>query len=229
MEKKEEKLTFSDKLGKWILKNRVALISVLVTLFLVAVICIVAFSVVNKNTEKKYEQLATIETNYVASLTNIDISDDEKATKASEAIAAALELAEANAKNGVGVRAYMLAAEINYKNENFVEAAAAWENAAKIDMNAYTAPLCLYNAAVCYEELGNVDGAIANIKKAIESDNFVLKPKAIFNLGRLEESRENYMGAAEYYNDLATNYVNDERSKFAKSRLIYLQEAGLLN
>ena len=76
MEKKEEKLTFSDKLGKWILKNRVALISVLVTLFLVAVICIVAFSVVNKNTEKKYEQLATIETNYVASLTNFDISDE---------------------------------------------------------------------------------------------------------------------------------------------------------
>jgi hypothetical protein len=69
---------------------------------------------------------------------------------------------------------------------------------------------------------------IANIEKEIESDNFVLKPKAIFNLGRLEESRENYMGAAEYYNDLATNYVNDERAKFAKSRLIYLQEAGLL-
>ena len=229
MEKKEEKLTFSDKLGKWILKNRVALISVLVTLFLVAVICIVAFSVVNKNTEKKYEQLATIETNYVASLTNIDISDDEKATKASEAIAAALELAEANTKNGVGVRAYMLAAEINYKNENFVEAAAAWENAAKANTKAYTAPLSLYNAAACYEEIGNIDAAIENIKKANEYSNFSLKAKAIFDLGRLEETRGDYSAAVNYYNDLITNYSYDEWTKVAKSRVILLQEQGFLN
>ena len=46
MEKKEEKLTFSDKLGKWILKNRVILISILVVLFVGGVVSATAFSAV---------------------------------------------------------------------------------------------------------------------------------------------------------------------------------------
>lgn len=228
MEKKEEKLTFSDKLGKWIYKNRVALISVLAALFVVGIASAIIFSVVANNTEKKYAEIYALETEYSTTTVNLDLTEDEKNAEFDVILNEVLAIASANSKNDVGIRAYMLAAEIQFAKADFMNAAAAWENAAKIDEKAYTAPLCFYNAAVCYEELGNVDGAIANIEKAIESDNFVLKPKAIFNLGRLEELRENYMGAAEYYNDLATNYVNDERAKFAKSRLIYLQEAGLL-
>ena len=123
----------------------------------------------------------------------------------------------------------MLAAEIEFSNKDYVNAAAYWDKAANANLKAYTAPLCLYNAAICYEEQGNVDAAIANIKKAVESENFNLKAKAIFNLGRLEESRGNNAAAAEYYNDLVQNYSSDEKAKFAKSRLIYLKEQGLLN
>ncbi|MBQ8353800.1 MAG: tetratricopeptide repeat protein [Spirochaetaceae bacterium] len=229
MEKKEEKLTFSDKLGKWILKNRVILISILVVLFVGGVVSAIAFSAVKSNTEKKYAELYALSTEYNSVTVNVELSDDEKNQQSDDILAKVLKVAEDNSKNGLGIRAYMLAAEIQFNKKDYAAAAASWDNAAKINPKAYTAPLCLYNASVCYEELGNIDGAIANIKKACESENFTLKSKAIFNLGRLEEGRGNFAAAAEYYNDLVQNYSSDEKAKFAKSRLIFLTEQGKLN
>ena len=226
---KEEKLSFSDKLGKWILKNRVALISILVTIFVVAVVCVIAFSIMSKNTEKKFANLYALTTEYNAVVVNLDLSDEEKFAESQAILTDVLAIADANAKNSVGIRAYMLAAEIQFANKDYANAAASWENAANANLKVYTAPLSFYNAAVCYEELGNYDAAIASLKKTIESDDFALKAKAIFNLGRLEETIGNYAAAADAYNDIVTNYPELEKFNLAKSRLIYLKEQGLLN
>ena len=225
---KEEKLSFSDKLGKWILKNRVVLISILVTIFVAAVVCVIAFSAVSKNTEKKFADLYALTTEYNAVVVT-DLSEEEKFAESQAILTDVLAIADANAKNGVGIRAYMFAAEIQFANNDFANAADAWEKAAKANLKVYTAPLSFYNAAVCYEELGKYDAAIASLKKAIESDDFALKAKAIFNIGRLEETIENYAAAADAYNDIIQNYSSLEVYNFAKSRLIYLKEQGLLN
>ena len=226
---KEEKLSFSDKLGKWILKNRVVLISILATIFVAAVVGTIAFSLVSKNTEKKFADLYALTSEYNANAVDLELSDEEKFAESQAILADVLSIADANAKNSVGIRAYMLAAEIQFANKDYANAAAAWENAANVNLKVYTAPLCFYNAAVCYEELGNYDAAIASLKKAIESDDFALKAKAIFNIGRLEETIGNYADAADAYNDIVTNYPELEKFNLAKSRLIYLKEQGLLN
>ena len=226
---KEEKLSFSDKLGKWILKNRVVLISILAVIFVAGVVGAIAFSVAAKNTEKKFANLYDLTTEYNAVVEDLDFSDEEKFAESQVILADVLSIADANAKNSVGIRAYMLAAEIQFANKDYANAAASWENAANANLKVYTAPLSFYNAAVCYEELGNYDAAIASLKKAIESDDFALKAKAIFNLGRLEETIGNYAAAADAYNDIVENYSSLEVFNFAKSRLIYLKEQGLLN
>ena len=57
MEKKEEKLTFSDKLGKWIYKNRKLLISLIVILLIGGIAIAFGTSSIKKNIEKNFHNL----------------------------------------------------------------------------------------------------------------------------------------------------------------------------
>lgn len=218
MEKKEEKLTFSDKLGKWILKNRIVLISILSVILVVGIASAIIFSVVSKNTEKKYAEIYALSTEYV------QLTEEDKEAKTTEILDSVLNIAGKNAKNGVGIRAYMLAAEIYYQNKDYEAAAEAYKNAANANLKAYTAPLCFYNAAVCYEELGNIDAAIEYINKANDCENFTLKAKGLFNLGRLEEQRGNTDAAIEYYNALINDFGYDQWTTLAKSRVLLLSK-----
>ena len=148
---KEEKQTFSDKLGKWIYKHRVALISVLAILLVAGIAAAVIFSTISKNTEKKFAELDTMISEYTTLSYDFEKSEDEKIADSKVILDKIISVADANAKNGVGLRAYMAAAEIYYKNNDFEQAAQAWENAANANKKAYTNSLSLYNAAVCYE------------------------------------------------------------------------------
>ena len=99
MEKKEEKLTFSDKLGKWIYKNRVALISVLAALFVVGSASAIIFSVVANNTEKKYAEIYALETEYSTTTVNLDLTEDEKNAEFDVILNEVLAIASANGKS----------------------------------------------------------------------------------------------------------------------------------
>ena len=99
MEKKEEKLTFSDKLGKWIYKNRVALISVLAALFVVGIASAIIFSVVENNTEKKYAEIYALETEYSTTTVNLDLTEDEKNAEFDVILNEVLAIASANGKS----------------------------------------------------------------------------------------------------------------------------------
>ena len=158
-----------------------------------------------------------------------DKTEDEKLAESKVIAEEMIALAETNKKNGVALRAYMNAAEIYYDNGDFALAAECWENAAKVNEKAYTAGISLYNASVCYEELGNIDAAIAALEKAAANENFPLATKAMFNQGRLEEAKSNYDAAYDIYNALVAKNASDEWAKLAKTRAIYLEEENLIN
>lgn len=229
MDKKEEKLSFSDKLGKWIYKNRVILISVIVIALFVGIACAIIFSVINKNTEKKFAELDTLVVEYASLNYDFEKTEDEKALEVASILESITALADDNASNGVGLRAYMTAAEINFNNEDYQAAIDAWLKVVEANNKAYTAPLSLYQIAVSYEELGDIENAISYLEKASEYDNFSLKSKALFNQGRLEESRGNYAVAVEKYNSLVSEMPYDEWAKLAKSRVIFIETENLLN
>ena len=229
MEKKEEKLTFSDKLGKWIYKNRKLLISLIVILLIGGIAVALGTSSVKKNIEKNFSQLNNLVDEYSMLTRDFDKAEDEKLAESKVIAEEMIVLAEANKKNGVALRAYMNAAEIYYGNGDFALAAECWENAAKVNEKAYTAGISLYNASVCYEELGNIDAAIAALEKAAANENFPLATKAMFNQGRLEEAKANYDAAYDIYNALVAKNASDEWAKLAKTRAIYLEEENLIN
>ena len=96
--------------------------------------------------------------------------------------------------------------------------------AAKKD--AYTASFCYYNAAVCSEELGDTDNAIAYYAAAADDEDFILIDHALFSLGRVNETAQKYEDAKAAYEKLNELRSSASWGQLAQSRLIALKAAG---
>lgn len=223
---KEEKKTIEGSISSFVYKYRVALIVIVAVLVLGGIAAGVVVGISEKNTEKGYSAYDTLVYNLSNYQNDSNLTADEVAAKEADILAQAKDLASKNAKNGVGAHAFMLVGGLEFGNGNFENAKNAWLSAAAADSKSYTAPVSYYNAGVACEELKDFDGAVANIEKALSYDNFLLKAKAIFNLGRIEEQRGNIAKAAEYYTKLNDEYSGDQYANLAKSRLIYFEVAG---
>ncbi len=223
---KEEKKTIEGSISSFIYKYRVALIVIVAVLVLGGIAAGIVVAVSEKNTEKGYAAYDTLVYNLSNYQNDSNLTADEIAAKEADILSQAKDLASKNSKNGIGAHAYMLIAGLEFNNGNFENAKNAWVSAAAADSKAYTAPVSLYNAGVACEELGDIDGAVANIEKALTYDNFLLKAKAIFNLGRIEEQRGNIAKAADCYTKLNDEYSGDQYANLAKSRLISFEVEG---
>lgn len=220
-----EKKTFADLLTLFIVKFRFVLLGILVA----GILAIVAVGVVSSMNEKAVK----------AGLTEVDKITDEYATlkfsettdtaKEDELIAKAQAVADKNGPVVVKVRASILVAEIQYGRKNYEAARAAWLAAAEADKKSYTFGLCNYQCGICSDELGDYDNAVAYLNAAAESEDFADVPRALFNIGRIEESRGNYEKAAETYKKLFADYPSDQWATLAKSRLISLSVDGKAN
>ena len=220
-----EKKTFADLLTLFIVKFRFVLLGILVA----GILAIVAVGVVSSMNEKAVK----------AGLTEVDKITDEYATlkfsettdtaKEDDLIAKAQAVADKNGPVVVKVRANILVAEIQYGRKNYEAARAAWLAAAEADKKSYTFGLCNYQCGICSDELGDYDNAVAYLNAAAESEDFADVPRALFNIGRIEESRGNYEKAAETYKKLFADYPSDQWATLAKSRLISLSVDGKAN
>lgn len=220
---KEEKKTASEKFNAWLVKYRFVLIGVIGAIILCAVVIGVIIAVDESNREKGFAALDAIETSYTEMLAEDDLDADGRAEKVATFRD---ELAGLTKKGAVGSRAYMLLADIEFNEKNYDAAINAWIAASEANPKAYTSALSLYNAAVCYEELGDIDSAISYLKMTVESDDFPLKSRALFNAGRLEEGRGNYEEAVDWYTQVNDDFAGDSWANFAMSRIITLEAEG---
>ena len=88
--------------------------------------------------------------------------------------------------------------------------------------------ISLYNAAVCCEEIGEIDKALEYYGLAVEADNFSLKPHALFNMGRLYSESGKYEDAQKMFQSIIDKFPNDNWADLAKSNLISLSAEGLI-
>lgn len=220
------KKTVSEKISAWLVKYRFVLLGIIGAIILCAVVIGVIIAVDENNRKNGFAVLDKVETEYVSMLSDSSLSDEEKAEK--EATFRA-DVSKLTGKGAVGSRAYSLLADIDFNAGNYEAAKEEWLASSTANPKAYTAPLALYNVAICCEELGDVDGAVANLLKSVEADGFPLKSRALFNAGRLEESRGNWAQAAEYYNRVNDEFSGDTWADFAKTRVLTLETEGKLN
>ena len=217
-----EEQTTSSKLAGVIEKNKKAFITVLIVIICLLAGYIVFAAINNKAKDKALQTLDEI--SYEMTKDSSELTDAELNAR----IATALEKASAYTKKGgiVGARANMFCAELAFRQEKYEDSANYWKEAAAKAKKTYIAPIAYFNLAVCYENLGNVDSALENYKLAADNEAFVMRAHAMFNYGRLLETKGDYAAAVEEYNKLNDNFPDDAWADLAKSRLIALKKDG---
>lgn len=214
---KEQKKTASEKVAGVLAKYRFFFIGIIVACIVVSIVLGIVLTVMDSSKEKALSQLDKI----VYSLTQA--SSDELEAAQDKALPEILELAEGSGGKVVSVRANMVAAEIYFSRQQWQEACDAWLAAASKDEKAYTAAVCYFNAAVAYEEMGNNEEALVNYEKVLLDSECLFVPRALFSLGRINESLSDYETASVWYTKLVDEYPSDNWTTLAKSRLIELE------
>lgn len=218
-EKKFEKTTVSEKLSIFVEGRRVVFIAVLVA----AVLALIGFAVFtltkNGSVEKNLSKIDQI--TYELTKDSVSLSEEDLESRRIVALEALSEFV--NKSGVVGVRANMLAAEITYSQKKFDSALDYWLKACAKGKKSYSAPLNYFNAAVCCEELNDLDKAIDLYKKACAYEDFALKSNACFNLGRVQETKGLKEDALETYKKLVDDFSSDSFASLAKSRIIVLE------
>ena len=221
-EKFNKEETTADKLDSFLSRNRAPLLTCALVV-IVAVIATLAFVVISgKAKEKGLTQVDSIY--YTLTKDGASLEGDALTARQDAALE---QLASFTGKGGiVGVRVNMLTAELYFQKKDFESAKNAFLKAAAAKKNAYTAPLAYFNAAVCFENLGDLDNAIANYKLSSEAKDFALADHALFSLGRVNEAKKDYKAAQEAYKKLNDTHPDVQWAKLAKTRLIALKADG---
>lgn len=212
------KKTVSSHLSTFIVKFRLIILITLGALIFAAIAIGVILSISSMQTKSGLTSLDDIELR----LTQLDTEDESFAEAQSTILTEAKDLAQ-KASGVVKVRSYIFAADIDFELENWSDARESYMQAFEADSIAYTAPISLYNAAICSEELEDYDVAVEYFQLAVEYENFALSARALFNIGRIEESRENYQEATGAYQSLNDDFPGTDWANLGKSRLIALE------
>lgn len=217
-----EEQTASKKLAEFIENRKTGFIVVLVALVCLLAGYVIFASVANNNKAKGLQAIDEI--TYELTDKSSDLSEGEITAR----INTAFEKASAYTKKSgiVGARANMLCADLTYQQKKYAESAEFWKAAAEKSKRTYIAPLCYFNLAVCYEEVGNSEDAAAYYKLAADNNDFVMRTHAMFSYGRLLEAKGDYTTAAAAYTELNDNFSGDSWADLAKSRLIALKKDG---
>jgi TolA-binding protein len=89
--------------------------------------------------------------------------------------------------------------------------------------------LSLFNAAVAYEQAGDLEQGITTYRELSEKypKNFLV-PHALFAMGRLYEADEDFQSAFEVYDRLEDEFPQSNWTKMGRNRIIDLKVKGLI-
>ena len=224
MADKTEKSTASAKLNGFLEKNRKPVLITFIVVLVLVIGFITAAIIVSASSKKN---LAAVEAYYYELTDSSSSLEDAEITKrATECVE---KLAPYTKKGGIaGVRANMLSAELTYLLKDYETAVGYYDAAIAKGKKSYTAPVCMYNKAACYEELGKLSEAAEAYKAAAEFEEFGMASHAYFSLGRVRETMGDYAGAVEAYQTLKDKFSDDDWCHLATTRIIDLQSKGIV-
>lgn len=210
------------KLNNFLEKNFKVVLGIVLVLFVFLIVGVVASSINAKSVEKSLSEIDQID--YIFRKDSAELNENDFTARQNDALE---NLESLSSKSGiVGVRANMFKADILFQKNDFEASREAWLKAADSKKSAYTSAICFYNAAVCSENLNDLQGAIDNYSKAINAKEFYLIDHAYFNLGRVNEEIGNFDKAKEAYEKLNELHPNSPWAPVAKSRIISINSSN---
>ena len=159
----------------------------------------------------------------------IDVETEEEKTdpqvleKEDEVIPKLEELA----KNATGYASYLAfynIADIYFARKDYTKAKEYYLLASQAIPNSYVLGVLFFNIAVCMEELDeSADVVLEYYKKSSEVEDFPLKPRAMFNMARVQEKMGKKDEAIATYKDILEKYPGNDFALIGKSRMIDLE------
>ncbi len=211
-------ISTSTKANAFLEKNVKVLVGLIVVLLVLTGVAVAGSSLNKKGVEKGLAEIDTIEYSFKKGADELSAEDF---SARQDKTLADLELLAS--KGGiVGVRANMLKAEILFEKNDFENSRSAWLKAAETKKSAYTASICFYNAAVCSENLNDLNSAFDYYTKAVSNEEFYLIDHAYFSLGRVNEAKGDVEAALDSYQKICDIHPASSWANLAKTRIIAL-------
>jgi len=224
----KDELSFSERIGEAIQKNRMQLLVVLAAIVLVIAAFVVISVVKEKSQSNALSKVDALNRRYEKIKTNLSSGEPLDISQQLELGVLLIDLTEFEKNNSgfAAARAYSMSGSINMDQKNWILAEEKWLKAADAAPKSYLAPIAVYNAAVAAEEQDNIESAIAYYSRAAGfGDSFPASARAQFSIGRLEESRNNRDSAIEAYRSLLAKWPNEPVwSNLAQNRLLILSD-----
>lgn len=218
-EQNEQMLSFSERCGQFLTQHRKPIVIILGMICAVVAIALIASSLTSRAAKN-----ASVATEAIISeWTDLRDKNTEDTAVKEDALVEKLEKqAAANGRTYAGFRAYTTLGEIYVLRKDWEKALDFYQKAGEALPKAYTAGIVYFNAAACADELQQHDKALELYALSASYDDFPLKPRALFNIGRLEESLSHSDKAVEAYTKLTESYPDNDWALLAKSRIIAL-------
>lgn len=218
-EQNEQMLSFSERCGQFLTQHRKPIVIILGMICAVVAIALIASSLTSRAAKN-----ASVATEAIISeWTDLRDKNTEDTAVKEDALVEKLEKqAAANGHTYAGFRAYTTLGEIYVLRKDWEKALDFYQKAGEALPKAYTAGIAYFNAAACADELQQHDKALELYALSVSYDDFPLKPRALFNIGRLEESLSHSDKAVEAYTKLTEAYPDNDWALLAKSRIIAL-------
>jgi TolA-binding protein len=125
-----------------------------------------------------------------------------------------------------GERGLFIRAEASFANKGWDAALKDYQTLAARFPTSYLAPISLFDAAVCSEEKGDMDGALKLYVQASGSKDSTVAPRAVFDTGRLYEAKSDWTNAQKSYESMDGLYPQSLWTRLAKNRLVELKVTG---
>ena len=218
-EQTEQTLSFSERCGQFLTNNRKPII----ILFTVICVAVATALIISSAASHKAKNASTETESLIAEWTEIRTKNGEDKTAQEDALTEKLEKqAAASGRTYAAYRAYTTLGEISVLRKDWERALMFYQKAGEVLPKAYTAGIAYFNAAACADELKQYEKALELYTLSAAAEEFALKPRALFNIGRIEESLDHSDKAVEAYTKLAELYPDNDWALLGKSRIIAL-------
>lgn len=223
-----KKQSFLIALSNFLQKNRIFFIILIAAL----IIGLITFTVVREVSQNRIEKSTLLAETVVELYGNwvTEIDDAKKDNVKEECLEKIEEILDIFPKHYASQRAYFIKGNIFFEEEKWAEAGENFEKLFQDFPESYLSPIALNNAAVAYEENGNIEKAIDVLAQLSENyrETYSDIARIFFSIGRLSEEIGDITGAETAYNTLVDDFSNSNWTKLARNRIIALTVSGYI-
>jgi len=221
----KEKPKFLDRLSAFLAKYRLALLIILITIAVGAVTLFVVLQVTSNQQNKAFVRIEALQKSYGDWLA---LGNDEQAAQYDDFESKIQDVLGSYSRGYARERALFIYAESLGELKRWDESLDRYTQVADEFGETYLAPISLTLAAVAAENAGRPEDALAILNRLIDtydSSNSEI-PRALFSVGRINESLDNVADAALSYNRLIDEHPGSSWTNLARARIITLTVQG---